>query len=133
MRTLTIQQLMEVAQTESIPGAGLLCERVVAAADELAQCVAAHFDLKVSDTNWESLELEGLCSTFYPARANQEINAEIFEDMDKGGDWDPPLGTFRCKTCNAYVDEDLPGHLAQHHSGAHSMSMTDVKACFEEL
>jgi len=58
-----------------------------AAAEQLAQHVAHHSNIRAGEATWEGEDFGGLCVSFYPQNKDQECPQEI-DDGDPGGDWE---------------------------------------------
>jgi hypothetical protein len=86
-KILSVDDLLEIAQTLNLPNFDELKTRLELAADELAINVAASLGIHSESSSWQGKAFAGLTTTFRPSFEGQECPSLIHE-ADESGDWE---------------------------------------------
>ena len=85
-KVLNVNDMLELAEEQRIPGHEKLIAKMEKVATELADAIAAHYGIAVTDDTDFQNGFGGLCATFVSAKKGQRCPKAIHE-KDEGGDW----------------------------------------------
>lgn len=92
-KILTIDNMLDAAREDKVPGYESFKQQFEALAQELGEALAKHYGIRVtSDAEFQGTEFGGLCVHFGPAFDGQPC-PDMIDFGDEGGDWgewDPP-------------------------------------------
>lgn len=86
-KVLSINDLLEIAQTLNLPNFDELRTKIEVATNELAINVAATLGVNAKESDWHGKAFGGLTTIIHPSYEGQEC-PQLIHEADIDGDWE---------------------------------------------